>query len=374
MNLITTKQKNILTGAAFAFLSLALGACTSTADIAGPAAAGLSNTETSTEAPAENPTPEIPTATPIPAATGHIIFTSDRDGTTDLYMVTSDSTETTRITVDASVDESGTPQLSPDGTRVAFAATIGNNTDIYVVDLASKVISRITNSEGKDSSPSWSPDGSRLVFESSQDGNFEIYAINADGSNLIRLTNEAEGDNNPVWSPNSGDIVFSSGRFGNADLLLTSLNGSFFTLTTNPGPDNNPVWSPDGSRIAYLEYLDGLTNICVIGRDGLNRTCITPNPGYYQTPVWSPDGNRIAAIEGTSIYIISVADRQVQELSQAGIEPLGIPTWSPDGLRLAFQASANGNMEIFQVLILNSEFTQITVDSGVDGKPVWTAN
>ena len=373
MNLITTKQKNILAGAAFAFLSLALGACGSTTGIV-EGVAGGSTTNTPTEAPAENPTPEIPTATPIPAATGHILFTSNRDGTNDLYMVTSDSTETTRITVDASVDESGTPQLSPDGTRVAFAATIGNNTDIYVVDLASKVISRITNSEGKDSSPSWSPDASRLVFESSQDGNFEIYAINADGSNLIRLTNEAEGDNNPVWSPNSGDIVFSSGRFGNADLLLTSLNGSFFTLTTNPGPDNNPVWSPDGSRIAYLKYLDGLTNICVIGRDGLNRTCITPNPGYYQTPVWSPDGNRIAAIEGTSIYIISVADRQVQELSQAGIEPLGIPTWSPDGLRLAFQASANGNMEIFQVLILNSEFTQITVDSGVDGKPVWTAN
>ena len=370
MKLNTTKQKNILASMAFAFFSLALGACGSTTGIV-EGVAGGSTTNTPTEAPAENPPAEIPTATPIPAPTGHILFTSNRDGTNDLYLVTPDGAETTRLTVNAAVDESGTPQLSPDGTRVAFAATIGNNTDIYVVDLASKAIARITDAQGRDSSPTWSPDGGRLVFESFRDGNLEIYAVNADGSNLTRLTNDPVGDSNPVWSPGSNDIVFSSSRFGNSDLSLTSPSGSFATLTTNPGPDNNPAWSPDGSRIAYLEFSDDLANICIIGRDGLNQTCITPNPGYYQTPVWSPDGNWIAAIEGTSIYVINVADRQVQELSQAGIEPLGIPTWSPDGLRLAFQAFTNGNMELFHALIPTHEYIQVTADSGVDGKPVW---
>lgn len=374
MNLITTKQKNILTGAAIVFFSLALGACTTTADIAGPAVAGLNTEEPQTAAPAENPPVEIPTATPIPAATGHILFTSDRDGINDLYMVTPDGAETTRLTVGAGVDESGVPQLSPDGTRVAFAATLGNNTDIYVVDLASKAISRITDAQGRDSSPSWSPNGAQIVFESFRDGNLEIYAVNSDGSNTTRLTNAQDGDSNPVWSPNSNDIVFSSSRFGNSDLSLTSPTGSYATLTTNPGPDNNPAWSPDGSRIAYLEFSGDLSNICIIGRDGVDQTCITPNPGHYQTPIWSPDGNWIAAIEGTSIHIINAADGQVQELSQAGVEPHGTPTWSSDGLRLAFQAYANGNMELFQVLILTNEFTQITVASGVDGKPVWIAN
>lgn len=374
MNLITTKQKNILVSAAFAFVSLALGACTSTTDIAGPAAAGLSETETPTEAPTENPPAEIPTATPIPAASGHIIFTSDRDGTNDLYMVTPDGAETTRLTVGAGMDESGIPQLSPDGSRVAFAATIGNNTDIYVVDLASKAVSRITDAQGRDSSPSWSPDGTQIVFESFRDGNLEIYAVNADGSNTTRLTNAQDGDSNPVWAPNSNDIVFYTTRFGNSDLSLTSPTGSYATLTTNPGPDNNPAWSPDGSRIAYLEFSGDLANICIIGRDGANQKCISPNPGNYQTPVWSPDGNWIAAVEGTSIHIISVADGQVQELSQAGVEPHGIPAWSSDGLRLAFQASANSNMELFQVLILTNEFTQITAAPGFDGKPIWSAN
>ncbi len=370
MKLITTTQKNILACTVFAFLSLALGACT-TADIAGPAVAGGSITEIPTESPVNNPPPEIPTATPIPAPSGHILFTSDRDGQNDLYMVTPDGAETTRLTVDAEVDESGTPELSPDGTRVAFAATIGNNTDIYVVDLVSKAINRITDSEGRDSSPSWSPDGSHLVFESFRDGNLEIYTVNADGSNTTRLTSDPGGDSNPIWSPNSNDIVFSSSRFGNSDLSLTSPSGSFSTLTTNPGPDNNPAWSPDGSLIAYLEFAGDLTNICLVGRDGLNQHCLNEFPSDFDTPIWSPDGNWIASIEGTSIHLFNIRDGQDVVLTQAGVEPHGIPTWSPDGLRLAFQAFTNGNMELYHVLILTKEFTQITSVAGVDGKPVW---
>lgn len=374
MNLIASKQMNVLAVAVIAFLSLALGACASTADIAGPAVAGGSITEVPTESPVNNPPVDPPpTATPIPAAAGHILFTSDRDGQNDLYMVTPDGAETTRLTVSAAVDESGTPQLSPDGTRVAFAAIIGNNTDIYVLDLASKAINRITDAEGRDSSPSWSPDGSRLVFESFRDGNLEIYTANADGSNPTRLTDNPVGDSNPIWSPNSNDIVFSSSRFGNSDLSLTSPNGSFSTLTTNPGPDNNPAWSPDGSAIAYLEFLGDVSNLCLIGRDGLNQRCLNEFPSNFDTPAWSPDGNWIASIEGASIHLFNIRDGQEIVLAQAGIEPHGVPAWSSDGLRLAFQAFVNGDMELFQALILTKEFTQVTSVSGVDGKPVWTS-
>ncbi|MBE7432868.1 MAG: PD40 domain-containing protein [Anaerolineales bacterium] len=374
MNPLTIKQKNILFGATLALFAIIPGACGDTAEIDLGGAAGLGTEEAQSTIPTDTP-PEIPpaTATPIPAASGHIIFTSDRDGQNDLYMVTPDGGETTRLTAGASVDESGTPQLSPDGTRVAFAATIGNNTDIYVVDIASNAISRITDAQGRDSSPSWSPDGGRIVFESFRDGNLEIYTVNADGSNPTRLTNDSVGDSNPLWSPTTNEILFSSSRFGNSDLFLLSPNGSPSTLTTNPGPDNNPAWSPDGSAIAYLEFSGELSNICLIGRDGLNKRCLNEYPSDFDTPTWSPDGNWIASTEGASIHIFNIRDGQDIVISQAGIEPHGIPAWSPDGLRLAFQAFANGNMELFQVLVRTNEFMQVTSLPGVDGKPVWIA-
>jgi TolB protein len=369
MNPLTAKQKNIFTGAALALSALILGACGETNGINLAAVAGGNTEEPQSASPIDNP----PVETPIPAASGHIIFISNRDGQSDLYMTTPDGAEMTRLTVGASVDESGAPQLSPDGTRVAFAATIGNNTDIYAVDIASNAITRITDAQGRDSSHSWSPDGGRILFESFRDGNLEIYAVDADGSNPTRLTNDSVGDSNPLWSPVTNEILFSSSRFGNSDLFLLDPNGTPSTLTTNPGPDNNPAWSPDGSRIAYLEFSGDLSNLCLIDRDGLNQSCLTPYPAAYQTPVWSPDGKWIAVIEGTSLHIFNAAGGQAMQLSNPDVEPHGAPAWSPDGLRLAFQAFANGNMEIYHAVILTNEFTRVTAAPEVDGKPVWSS-
>ncbi|KAA0274411.1 MAG: hypothetical protein EDM79_08430, partial [Chloroflexi bacterium] len=91
MNPLTIKQKNILFGATLALFAIIPGACGDTAEIDLGGAAGLGTEEAQSTIPTDTP-PEIPpvTATPIPAASGHIIFTSDRDGQNDLYMVTPD--------------------------------------------------------------------------------------------------------------------------------------------------------------------------------------------------------------------------------------------------------------------------------------------
>lgn len=338
-------------------------------------------TEIATNSTEEVPTEEIivppPTATSIPPATGRIIFASNRDGQTDLYMTSPDGSEITRLTVNASVDEGSLPKVSPDGNKVAFSATIGNNMDIYILDIPSGVISRVTDAAERDASPSWSPNGQQLVFESFRDGNLEIYVVNVDGSSPTRLTNDPSGDSNPVWSPNSNEIVFSSNRFGNADLFLLSLNGAVATLTTNPAPDNTPSWSPDGRFLAFQSFSGEYSNICIIGRDGLNQTCITPFLADYGMPVWSWDGNWLAAnslINGVyGIQVFNLRDGSIVQLSQPGIEPRGVPAWSPDGLRVVFQAQSGGDMELYHAFILTNEFTRITSIPGYDGEPVWAS-
>ena len=55
-------------------------------------------------------------------------------------------------------------ELSPNGDRVALAITVGGNEDIWVIDLARSVPTRITFDASSDWSPSWSPDGSRILF------------------------------------------------------------------------------------------------------------------------------------------------------------------------------------------------------------------
>lgn len=380
MTLFIQKYRHILTWAGIVLFSLSLNACALLESAEDPGVAGLAEsteppTANTEESPADNPA-----ATEIPPATGQIIFASNRDGQsnqTDLYMSSPDGLQITRLTTNASVDEGSTPRLSPDGTKIAFTSTINDNTDIYILDIASGLINRITDAQERDAAPSWSPDGQKLTFESFRDGNLEIYIVNADGSNPTRLTNDPAGDSNPAWSPVSNDIAFVSNRFGNSDLFLLSPNGTVSTLTTNPAPDNTPAWSPNGNFIAFQSFTGDLSHICIIGRDGLNQTCITPNMAIYGAPVWAQDGQHIAANsfmnETYGIHVFATnGSGSVVQLTQEGVEPRGIPAWSPDGMRLVFQAFSGGDMEIFHVVIPTNEFTRVTAVSGYDGEPIWS--
>ncbi len=375
MTLQLNKRQKVATFACLIFGAVFLNACGSTTDGGLAGAGGLVDEVTAT-APEQTDVPvtEVPTETPIPPPSGHIVFTSDRDGTMNLYMTSPDGSEQTRLTASNSIDTD--PRVSPDGSRVAFVSTVNNNMDIYILEIASRSITRVTDAPEKDSAPSWSPDGTRIAFESFRDGNFEIYVANVDGSNTIRLTNDPAGDSSPVWSPVADEITFVSNRFGNADILILTLNGSVSTLTTNVAPDSAPAWSPDGSMIAFKTYSDKLANVCLIGRDGLNQHCLTSAPSEYSAPIWSPTGTSLAVSAkqsaGYGVDIFNVADETLTQLYSAGVQPLGAPTWSSDGLHIAFQAETNGNVELYVAAVATNEFAIITSTAGFDGEPTWT--
>ncbi len=73
---------------------------------------------------------------------------------------------------------------SPDGTRIAFGATInpdliqGGSADIYVLDLATNAVRKIVDTPGPDNGPQWSPDGRSLVFSSAM-GNPKYFHSNS---------------------------------------------------------------------------------------------------------------------------------------------------------------------------------------------------
>lgn len=372
---VTTYKKHIAI-TCFALGTFILAACGEGVDLGLSGAAGTAET---TQTPIVDPNATDPTntepPTPIPPATGRILFTSNRDGQMDLYLTSADGITVERLTFGASIE--GSPRLSPDGNRAAFVAIVGNNSDIFVVDLNTKAINQVTYAPEKDSAPSWSADSQRLAFESFRDGNFEIYSVNADGSNPTRLTNDSAGDTSPVWSPVSNDIIFVSNRFGNSDLLLLAPNGSVSPLAASTAPENSPVWSPNGSFVAYQTFINELSHICIIGRDGLNQRCITPNPGLFAQPAWSADSAWLAASlqqgNSYSLQLFNVVNVTTTEIAQPGMEPHGTPAWSPDGMRIVFQSQSGDNAELFSIFLPSMEFTQITNSPSTDTEPVWSA-
>ena len=81
-----------------------------------------------------------------------------------------------RVLLSKQTGINGAPAFSPDGKSLALTLSSSpGNPDIYVMDLASKKLKRITTSEAADTEASWSPDGKSLYFTSDRGGSPQIY-------------------------------------------------------------------------------------------------------------------------------------------------------------------------------------------------------
>ncbi|HOI03265.1 MAG TPA: DPP IV N-terminal domain-containing protein, partial [Dermatophilaceae bacterium] len=66
---------------------------------------------------------------------------------------------------------------------------------------------------GQIASPAWSPDGKRLAFVGLAGGWSDLYVYDLASASLARLTRDGFGDLHPAWSPDGRSIVFATDRF-----------------------------------------------------------------------------------------------------------------------------------------------------------------
>ena len=99
--------------------------------------------------------------------------------------------------------------FSPDGNKVALTLETAGNSDIWVMDLRSRAVTRLTTDPAIDTAPSFSPDGRQITFESDRGGSQQIYVMNADGSNQHRISFGTGRNGTPVWSPRGDLIAFT---------------------------------------------------------------------------------------------------------------------------------------------------------------------
>src|SRR5262249_52322712 len=122
----------------------------------------------------------------------------------------------------------GNIEISPAGDRVAVDTVTDGNRDVWVIDVARAVPSRLTFDAASDWTPAWSADGSQIVFASNRAGT-HIYQRAASGVGSDRLVFKSESNEIPVaWSRDGRYIVFSRLKGGGAagvDTWLLTLGG-----------------------------------------------------------------------------------------------------------------------------------------------------
>ena len=149
--------------------------------------------------------------------------------------------------------EIGNMEPSPDDRWVALTGSSPQE-DMYLLDLESSRLSRLTDDIHKDRVSCWSADSERIYFYSTRSGNYQAWSMKPDGSALTQVTDlTGQSVNNPRISPDGRRLAVGS----SANVSLIDLTAGELPITrAEPLPPINDElrfvgwrWSPDGRRL-----------------------------------------------------------------------------------------------------------------------------
>ena len=107
------------------------------------------------------------------------------------------------------VDDPESPDISPDGRRVVFAALQGGTGDIFIVDLVTKEVINVTKDEFADSGPTWSPDGKSIIYIARVSQNEKLFRLDLDTGTKTQITFGTHDDGAAKFL-DADTIVFAS--------------------------------------------------------------------------------------------------------------------------------------------------------------------
>ena len=200
------------------------------------------------------------------------------------------------------------PAFAPDGQRLAFAAVVDGNTDLWILDITSGAQQRLTFEPIAEGTPAWSPSGDQIAF-TSVGTEISIKIIPSDGAGEAKIVAEVAWL--PNFSPDGNTLAFVQADAAlNPGLWYRELQGaSEPVLFLEAGLwDESPRISPDGRFIAYSS--DELGSMEVYVRPfpkGDGRWQVSLGGG--RTPAWSPSGDRLYYLQGDDLMEAAVQVR-----------------------------------------------------------------
>lgn len=264
----------------------------------------------------------------------------------EIYTVCPDGSQLTNLTAVMGTDTD--PAWSPEGDRIAFTSDRDGSSQIYIMEADGKYPIELTSDYANDN-PVWLPDGERIAFRTHDGAGMYWWRIIDLNSYDITDHSTPSYDfffQTPAWSPDGSRLAYMSlleqqaRNDGSSQLHVKMLpNRSDAALTNDIWANINPVWSPDGEKIAFFSERDGTYNLFalyVINADGSGLERVT-EPIYSENASvsWSPDGKWVVVggneYSNTNVVIINLESKEVLEFLElsSGLTASD-PDWQPD--------------------------------------------
>lgn len=279
-----------------------------------------------------------------------IAFSSTRDGervgqtieeraAKEIYIMDYDGENPQRVTSNGSLNLA--PSWCPDGKCLlytSFQAPPSVYPDIVVQNVFGQV-GQSRPAGGSDRNQNYlgdmSPDGTKIAFASARGGvSMDIWVVNRDGSGLRQLTTQKTIDNAPRWSPNGTQIAFVSDRSGAPRIYTMSADGLQQTvLPTACGHVDRPTWAPSmtGLMIAYTCQTSSMGHDIEVYDFSTKQTRrITDGNATNESPTFAPNGRHIMFFTTrwgkAQIAEIDIDGKNLRQLTRSGANTY--PSWS----------------------------------------------
>ena len=296
---------------------------------------------------------------PMWGADGMIYFSSERDGTFNIWKIAPTGGDPVQVTHHEK-DGVQFPSISPDGKTIAYEnefelwtlAVPGGTPAKVSIDLSfdpKENVVQYVQSKGKADGFDPAPEGDYLAVDS----HGEIFLVPTDPEvgEKRQVTASSWRDGAEKVSPNGRYVAYLSDESREQEIWAWDReSGARRKLTTHPSFKTIGAWSPDSKQIAYV----AANRLFLLDVDSGRSTELGYNEaGGYQVTGFSPDGKwlvygRRDADMNADVYLLDMTAKKEYDVTPNPFTD-GRGVLTPDGTRLVFGSDRDGTMQVFVV-------------------------
>jgi tricorn protease len=273
------------------------------------------------------------------------------------------------------------------GSKIFFSSDRDGTNNLYSYDPSTKKTDQLTHSTKWDVRWPSTDHKNQIVYE--LDGELNILDSSTGQSRHISIDVPNDGVAMRAAQVSAAEQIEDASLSPKGERALFVARGDIFTAPIEKGPTRNLTnssnahdkwgrWSPDGSKIAFISDLDGEDEVYLINQDGLGKPEELTHDFHAMlyAPEWAPDGKRLAfSDKDGKLFVLTLNDKKVLQVAKDAGGNLRDYSWSRDGGHLAFTLSnPNGFSSIYIWSVSDAQVHRVTSDLFQAGDFAWDAD